>query len=236
MPTGFPGFPPEMFQFFRQLKRNNHREWFQPRKELFERHVKAPMTELVTALNSQLMKFGPDYVADPKRAIFRIYRDTRFSPDKTPYKTHIGASFGRRGLRISGGGLYFGVSQEGVEVAGGIYHPEPDTLLAVRTHIAENYAELRAILAQSKVKKLFGGLEGRELTRVPKGFDATHAAADLIKKKDWLLDVSLKPSLATSPQLYKELVERFRVMLPFVEFLNQPLAGKPAKDLLEAHF
>jgi len=234
---GFPGFPPEMARFFRALKRNNRREWFQPRKELFEQHVKGPMTDLVMALNGQFMKFAPQYVTDPKKAIFRIYRDTRFSADKTPYKTHIGAWFGRRGLRIPGGGFYLGVSETGVDVAGGIYHPQPDTLLAVRTHIAEHHLKLRAILAQPKVKKLLGELRGGELTRVPKGFDASHPAADLIKKKDWVLDVTLAPSVATSPELYKQAVERFRAMIPFLEFLNQPLIGKaPAKGLLEAHF
>lgn len=237
MATGFPGFPQEMQRFFRSLKRNNRREWFQPRKEHFEQHVKGPMAELVAAVNTQLMKFAPEYVTDPKKAIFRIYRDTRFSPDKTPYKTHIGASFSRKGLRLPGGVLYFGISEEGVEVAGGVYHPLPDTLLAVRTHIAANHAQLRAILSRAKVKRLFGGLEGGELTRVPKGFDANHPAADLIKKKDWLLDVSLPAPVVTTPQLYKEVVERFRAMVPFLEFLNQPLAGKKAtKDLLEYHF
>ena len=86
-----------MIQFFRGLKRNNRREWFQPRKHLFEQHVKAPMLELVAALNTQLASFAPEYVTDPTKAIFRIYRDTRFSSDKTPYKTHVAASFSRLG-------------------------------------------------------------------------------------------------------------------------------------------
>jgi|SRR5579871_1008062 len=233
MPSGFPGFPPEMFQFFRNLKRNNRREWFQPRKELFERHVKLPMTELVVALNTEFMKFAPEYVTDPKKAIFRIYRDTRFSPDKSPYKTHLGASFGRRGGGMQGGGFYFGVSTEGVEIAGGIYHPEPNALLAVRMHIAENHERFREILSHRQVKKLFGGLQGDELTRVPKGFDAAHPAADLIKKKDWLLGFSLEPEVAITPRLFKELLDRFRAMSPFIEYLNQALTGKkPTKDLL----
>jgi uncharacterized protein (TIGR02453 family) len=235
--TSFPGFPPETLKFFRNLKRNNKREWFQPRKELFEQTVKQPMHELVMALNAQLVKFAPEHVADPKKAVFRIYRDTRFSADKTPYKTHLGAWFPRRGLAIPGAGLYFGISASGIEIGGGIYHPPPETLRAVRTHIAENHARLRTILAQSKVKKLFGGLQGSELTRVPKGFDASHPAADLIRKTDWLLDASLDPAVATSPQLYKDLVEHFRAMVPLVEFLNQPLArAKPARDLREVHF
>ncbi len=111
MPTAFAGFPPEMIRFFRSLKRNNRREWFQPRKHLFEQHVKAPMLELVGAINTELAKFAPEYVTEPKSAIFRIYRDTRFSADKTPYKTHVAASFSRRGgERLGTGGFYFSVS------------------------------------------------------------------------------------------------------------------------------
>jgi uncharacterized protein (TIGR02453 family) len=186
--AAFAGFPVEMVTFFRGLKRNNRREWFQPRKHLFEEHVKKPMAELVEALNSELSKFAPEHVSDPQKAIFRIYRDTRFSPDKTPYKTQIAASFGRRGGELSSvSGFYFSVSSDQVEVAGGVYHPPPDTTLLVRTHIAENYEELRRILAGKKVRERLGELKGDELTRAPKGFDPRHPAIDLIKKKDWIL-------------------------------------------------
>src|SRR5579863_8851398 len=111
----FPGFPPEALKFFASLARNNDREWFQPRKEIFDTKIKAPMCELVLAVNEDLAKFAPAYTADPKKAIYRIYRDTRFSPDKTPYKTHIAASFSRRGMEKHGaGGFYFSVSHKEV--------------------------------------------------------------------------------------------------------------------------
>lgn len=137
MATRFPGFPPEALRFLRALKRNNRREWFQPRKEQFESLVKAPMLALVAELNADLMKFAPEYVTDPKKSVFRIYRDVRFSSDKRPYKTNIAASFHRRG--VEGGGLYFSVSADEVEVAAGIYHPSREVTLAVRQHVAENY-------------------------------------------------------------------------------------------------
>jgi uncharacterized protein (TIGR02453 family) len=236
--AGFPGFPKEMTTFFRSLKRNNRREWFQPRKHVFEQHVKEPMIELVTALNRDFAKFAPEFVSDPKKAIFRIYRDTRFSSDKTPYKTHIAASFARRGgERLAAGGFYFSVSHDQIEVAGGIYHPEPETMLVVRNHIAEHHHELRRLLADRKVRRLLGDLQGDALTRAPKGFDPAHPAIQLIKMKDWILDTTLDPSLGTTPRLYKELGDRFRAMTPLIEFLNRPLlARKPAKDLLEYRF
>ena len=232
MAKGFPGFPAEMVQFFRSLKRNNRREWFQPRKHLYEQHVKEPMQELVNLLNAELVKFAPDYVTDPKKAVFRIYRDTRFSADKTPYKTHVAASFWRRGSDHTGaGGFYFSVSDEQIEVAGGIWHPAPATMLRVRTHIADTHPELKRLLASKKTRKLVGGLQGAELTRAPKGFDPAHPAIELIKMKDWVMDVSLDPKLATTPNLQNEIADRFRAMAPVIAYLNRPLiAKKPTRE------
>jgi uncharacterized protein (TIGR02453 family) len=232
--SAFAGFPPEMIRFFRSLKRNNRREWFQPRKHLFEQHVKTPMLELAGAINAELAKFAPEYVTEPKSAIFRIYRDTRFSADKTPYKTHVAASFARRGgERLGTGGFYFSVSHETIEVAAGIWHPDRDVLLAVRNHIAETHQELSRILADKKSRKLAGELKGDALSRSPKGFDPSHPAAGFIKMKDWILDATLDAGLATTPQLHGAIVERFRAMTPLLTYLNRPLlARKPAKDLL----
>lgn len=235
MPTAFAGFPEEMVRFFRSLKRNNRREWFQPRKHLFEQQVKTPMLELVSAINGELAKFAPEYVTEPKSAIFRIYRDTRFSADKTPYKSHIAASFSRRGSeRLGTGGFYFSISPEVIEVAAGIWHPDRDVTLLVRNHIAETHQELSRILADKKARKLAGSLGGDALTRSPKGFDPEHPAAGFIKMKDWVLDVTLDPTLATTPKLKGEIAARFRAMAPLIRYLNRPLlARKPARDLLE---
>lgn len=220
----FAGFPPEARRFLRSLKRNNRREWFQPRKEQFETQVKAPMLALVAELNRELVKFAPAYVTDPKKAVFRIYRDTRFSADKTPYKTYVSASFSRRGLE--GGGFYFSVSHDNIEVAAGIYHPAPDVMLAVRQYIAENPTVLQRLLGDRKTQKLCGDLQGEELSRAPKGFDPTHPALDLIKKKSWIYDVTLDASITETPDLHTEIATRFRAMWPLVEYLNRPLIGR----------
>jgi uncharacterized protein (TIGR02453 family) len=233
MASRFPGFPPEALRFLRALARNNEREWFQPRKEQYEQQVKAPMIALVTELNAELAKYAPDYVTDPKKAIFRIYRDTRFSADKTPYKTNISAVFHKRGQ--PGGGFYFSVSAKEVEIAGGIYHPDREVTLAVRQHIAEHHEELRRLLADRKTSKLCGELRGDELSRAPKGFDPGHPAIDLIRKKDWIFDTTLDPSIATTPELWAEITSRFRAMHPALEFLNRPLAGRKPKHF-EAAF
>ncbi len=232
MSAGFDGFPEAGLKFLKSLKRNNRREWFQPRKDIYEQSVRAPMLALVDALNAQLARVAPDYVTDPKKAVFRIYRDTRFSHDKTPYKTHVAAVFGRRGMSgHTGGMLYFHVSPEEVEIAGGVYRPEPETMRAVRQHVAENHAEMTRILAGKRLRAAMGELKGDELTRVPKGFAADHPAADVIRKKDWILDVSLEPAIATTPKLFDELRTRFLLMVPFVEFLNRGV--RPAGTRLD---
>ena len=236
MPSGFSGFPPEALKFFRDLKRNNRREWFQPRKETFDLHVRAPMIELVTALNSELAKFAPEYVTDPNRAIFRIYRDTRFSADKTPYKTHIAARFPRRGLDTTAPSVfYFSVSSDEIGVGGGIYHPDPQAMLTIRTWIAQHHKELSRVLQDRRLKQTIGELQGDELRRMPKGFDTEHPAADLIRKKDWFLYAPLDTKLALGPELFKELRSRFRLMLPVLEALAKPFpAGKAVKAPPEA--
>jgi uncharacterized protein (TIGR02453 family) len=226
MRSGFRGFPPEAIVFFRGLARHNTREWFQPRKHIFDEQVKAPMVELVTELNQAMLDFAPDYVTDADKAIYRIYRDTRFSPDKTPYKTHIAASFARRGMHKHGaGGYYFSISHTEVEVGGGIYMPPPEALLAVRTRIAERHVEFRRIAASSAIKRAFGAVQGEQLARVPKGFCAEDPAADLLRFKQYLLFTTLDPAMVTTPRLFMELEKRFRALAPFLDFLNAPLAA-----------
>src|SRR4051812_46698269 len=162
MAKTFPGFSKKMPTFFRALKKNNTREWFTPRKELFEADVRAPMIELVGLINEDLKKFALDNaVADPKRAIYRPYRDTRFSKDKTPYKTHIGASFPRRGLpKHAGAGFYFGVSHEHVEIAGGMYMPGPEELAAGRRGGVEGLGRVSKVGGGQGRGRKGGGRQG----------------------------------------------------------------------------
>src|ERR1035438_3760698 len=223
--SAFPGFPAEGLAFFAALQRHNRREWFQPRKAIFEEKLKQPMRELVGAVNSAMRSFAPDYVTDPDKAIYRIYRDTRFSKDKTPYKDHIAASFSRRGDK-AGAGFYFAVSHKEVGIGGGLYMPEPEALLAIRQHLAERHEEFRKIAGARAVRQLFVEVQGEKLTRVPKGYPCDHPAADLLRLKQYLLYVEMPPDLAATPAVYTEVVKHFRAMTPFVEFLNAPLRGQ----------
>lgn len=140
MKNGFRGFSPEGIAFLRGLKQNNDREWFTPRKQIFEEQVRLPMIELVRALHGEMLRFAPQYVGEPAKCVFRIYRDTRFSKNKTPYKTHIAASFHHaRAGKTSAAGYYFSVSPEEIELGGGLYMPEPAALLGrAATHRGES--------------------------------------------------------------------------------------------------
>lgn len=224
--------------FLRGLKKNNNRDWFNPRKPVFEEHVKQPMIELVAALHQDMMRFAPEYVGEPAKCVYRIYRDTRFSKDKTPYKTFASALMMRHGFSKNEGsaGIYFSVSPENIEVAGGIYMPDRDALLTVRQHIAANHEQFRKTFETAKIRKLFGEMWGESVSRIPKGFEPDHPAADLIRRKHYVLSASIDPKLATTPKLFGEILTRIEAMIPFLEFLNHPLRHRQAKQKREEKF
>jgi uncharacterized protein (TIGR02453 family) len=238
MKSTFPGFPAEGMAFLRDLKKNNNREWFTPRKATFEEKVRGPMIELVGAIHREMLRFAPEYVGEPVKCVYRIYRDTRFSKDKTPYKTYVSALLLRNGFDKNEGSaaFYLGISPENIEVAGGIYTPDRDVLLAVRQHVVDYHKQFRATFEKPKVRKLFGELSGESLTRVPKGFDADHPAAELIRRKQYLLDAKVDPEIAVTPKLLREIVTRIEAMTPFIEFLDQPLLRRKAKRKREEKF
>ena len=236
MPKGltFPGFSKKMPAFFRGLEKNNTREWFSPRKELFEAEVRGPMIELVSAINEDLRSFAVDYaVAVPAKALYRIYRDTRFSKDKTPYKTHVGATFHRQGLsRTTCAGFYVGVSHKCVEVAGGMYMPGPEELAAVRGAIADDPKGFLKLATDRRVTKTMGPLRGDRLARPPKGFEA-HAespAAEHLRAKQWYWFVELPAELALTAGVRKAVVDRFKLMADALEWMNAALLARLAPD------
>ena len=237
MRSAFTGFPPEAMQFFRGLARNNNRDWFLPRKSIFEEKVKQPMRELVELVNAGMQRYAPDHVNEPDKAIYRFYRDTRFSKDKTPYKDHIAATFPRRGMaRHEGAGYYFAVSHKEVAMGGGVYMPMPETLRAIRGHIAGHADEFRRLIAGAAARKLYGGVQGEQLARVPKGFACDHPAADLLRYKQFLFYVTLPPEIAADRGIAGTIAEHFRAIAGFVDFLNAPFAQKKkrvdARELL----
>lgn len=217
-------FPPEALTFLRGLKRNNRREWFLAHRDDYEAHVRGPMLALIQRLADDLRESAPEIVCDPKTAMYRIYRDVRFSANKAPYKTHVAASFPTRGLpKHEGAGLYFHVSPTEVWIGGGMYAPQTPQLHAVREHIATHVKRLRAIVESPGFRKTVGSLEGERLQRVPRGFANDHPAAEFLKYRQFLAGCELEPKLATDPKFYGTVLNVFRQVSPLTRFLNDPL-------------
>lgn len=220
-------FTRKTIAFLRALKRNNDREWFRARKEEYEQHVRGPMVDLLARLADDIRAFGPEFVSDPKVSLFRIYRDTRFSADKTPLKTHIGAYFPDRRLRKRGAGLYVEIAPKGVWIGGGLYAPETPDLQAVREHIASNHRRLRRIVEAAPFKKTVGEMHGEQMTRVPRGFPNDHAAADFLRYRQFLAAVEHPAEFSYDPKFYRQIVTVFTHITPLVRFLNEPLLARP---------
>lgn len=210
-----PFFTPEALKFLSGLARNNNREWFEARRDVYERELKAPMHALVEAINAELAEFAPDHVRPPHKAMLRIYRDTRFSADKRPYKKHVAAWFGRHGaVRTSGAGFYLDILPAGVHLGIGIFMPTPEQLLLIRRWLVEHHEEFRKLLKQATRKRANGlalePVDVQALARMPKGFPADHPAGELLRARRWGVQCSWPAVAAFSPELAQNVVAEFR--------------------------
>lgn len=223
-----PGFTPKTLSFLRALKRNNKREWFHAHREDYEAHCRTPMIAVVEQLATDFKTFAPEMLADPKVSLFRQFRDTRFSEDKTPLKTNIAAVFPNRRLgRMNGAGLYFEIAPGWVWIGGGLWAPDTSQLQLVREHIVANQKKFEAIVTSPGFKKI-GGLKGETVSRVPRGFPKDHKAAAYLRHKQFLGSREEKAALATSKDFYKQLVATMKTLAPLIRFLNEPLLAAQA--------
>jgi uncharacterized protein (TIGR02453 family) len=191
------------------------------------------MVAVIERLAIDLRQFLPELVASPRVSMYRIYRDTRFSADKTPLKTHVSAVFPFRGLpRHQGPGLYFEISGGWVYAGGGIYMPEPLELQRIREHLAGNHARFRRAVSSRVFRQMFGEVAGDKLTRVPRGYAADHPAAEWLKHKQFLAGREWPASFASSPRFCSELVKTFRALAPMIRFLGEPLTGTVRDPLI----
>jgi uncharacterized protein (TIGR02453 family) len=219
-----PRFSPKALSFLRALKRNNDREWFKARKDQYESLVRAPMVDVIEQLAVDFKTFAPGLVASPRVSLYRIYRDTRFSENKAPLKTHVAAVFPARGLaKHQGAGLYFEISPLGTWAGGGMYAPESTQLQAVREHIAANVRRFRSIVEAPAFRRAVGSLAGERLQRVPRGFPRDHEAAEFLKHRQFLAGREFPATFACSPRFYSGLLNVFRHLSPLTTFLNEPL-------------
>jgi uncharacterized protein (TIGR02453 family) len=227
MPPAAPRFSVRTLSFLRRLKRNNRREWFNAHREEYEHDVREPMIAIIERLAADFRAFAPELIASPKLSLYRIYRDTRFSENKTPYKTHVAAVFPCRGLaKHEGAGMYFHVSPEDVWIGGGLWAPPPPQLQMVREHVAANSRKMKAIVTAPAFRRTLGELAGERLQRVPRGFPKDHEAAEYLKHRQFLAGAEFPATFATSPAFYRGLLDVFRRVAPLVRFINEPLLEK----------
>ena len=236
--TIFPGFAPEALKFLKQLKRHNEREWFKARKEQFDELLLEPMKLFVEEMDVRLARTVPEISGSPKRSIFRIYRDTRFSKDKSPYKTHVAcwfshvrASHGVGGeTHGAGAGYYFHLEPGASIVAGGIWMPARATLSAIRERIGERGAELTKVLRAKALTRRFGALsEEGKLTRTPRGFEPSHEHAELLRHASFTVSAPLDDAMVVSSGLPQQVEKDFKAMAPLVRWINDALGYPPSE-------
>src|SRR5688572_9942350 len=179
------------------------------------------MIALLARLAIDLPQFAPELISDPRVSLYRIYRDTRFSEDKSPLKTHVAAHFPSKGFpRNEGSGLYLEVAPAWVWIGGGLYMPPALDLYCIREHIASNHRVLHRIVTARPFQRAVGTLDGEQLTRVPRGYLKDHPAADYLRFKQFLGFREFEPAFATSDRFYPELLRTFKALTPLVRFLN----------------
>ncbi len=216
-----PHFTPALFTFLAELRLHNDRDWFERNRERYLRDVRDPMLRFIADFAPVLKKVAPRLVADPRPAggsLFRIHRDTRFSSDKTPYKTNVAAHFRHQdGRDVHGPALYLSLDPDEVDVGGGVWHPEPEPLRLIRTSIAGAPAAWRRALAAPGMRKLEWW--GETLKRTPRGFPEGHPLDELLRRKDFAAGLALGERDALSPRFLERCAEVYRALGPSMKLL-----------------
>ncbi len=225
-------FRPAALTFLRGLRRHNDREWFEAHRAAYEDDVRAPLAALVEEVDVRLASSAPEIVGDPKRSLFRIHRDVRFSSDKSPYKTHAacwfyhgdaGRGVGSATTAHGGAGFYFDIGPTTSTIGGGIWMPPRPTLARIRERIDEEPASLARVLRAPTLRRYGGLAEEAMLARMPRGYDADHSAASLLRHQSFTLGRELTERELFSPRLPDLLAREYVRILPLVRWLNGAL-------------
>ena len=217
-------FRPDLFNFLRQLKRHNNREWFAKNMQRYEEAVRDPALLFIENFGPHLHRLSPHFVADPRPtrgSLFRIYRDTRFSPDKRPFKTHVGIHFSHAsGKEAHAPVFYLHLEPDNCFAAAGVWHPDSSSLTRIRMAIVEEPE--RWAKARRKLE-----LEGDSLMRPPRGFDPHHRFIDDIKRKDFVASIMLTDAQVCGTSFMRDFTAACRTMLPLVQFTTRTLGLEP---------
>lgn len=220
--TRYATFKPESIEFLHELKKNNNRDWFNENKTRYEEDVLDVALNFIQSMHDPLQEFAPHFTAIPKRmggSLMRVYRDTRFSKNKTPYKTNIGIQFRHEQAKdVHAPGFYVHIDPDEVFLGVGLWRPESTALAAIRDRISNKQAEwLRA--RDDKAFKRHFHLGGQSLTRPPRGFDKEHPLIEDIKRKDFIAAKNLDLAEATHARFQQKVETAFKTAIPLMQFL-----------------
>lgn len=222
----FPGFPPELLRFLKQLSKNNNRDWFQANKSRYEEELLEPSLAFIAAMADPIAKISPHFRAVPKRmggSLMRIYRDLRFAKDKSPYKTNVGIQFRHKaGKDVHAPGFYFHIDPNEVFLGAGIWHPDSKTLGKIRRAIDEDPVAWKHATTGKAFRSRFQP-EGDSLKRPPQGFDADHPLIEDLKRKDHIGIFRLPHESLLKPEIVKETAAAYRASKTYMAFLCQAI-------------
>jgi len=216
----FEGFPSDGIRFLKRLKKNNNREWFNKYKTEYIDLVKLPMQSFIAALHLPMEGIAPEIDINPTKNIFRINRDTRFSSDKTPYKTNVAAVFHLRGHWQDSAGFYLHIEPGAIYVGGGLYMPNGDQLKLIRSAISDHADEFCSIVESKTFTSKFGALEGEKLKRAPLGFPLDHPQIEWIKYKSYYTGYEWDEKECYSGSFVQKVTRVYSDLLPLIRFLN----------------
>ena len=222
-----PHITPGLFEFFRELERNNSKQWFQSNKERYEQQVRLPLQRLIMDFEQPLRRMSPHYRADPRPvggSLFRIYRDVRFSADKSPYKTHGGIQFRHeQGKDVHAPGFYLHLEPDNVFAAVGIWHPDSAALGRIREAIAADPGKWLRAKNDPGFSKAYA-LGGDSLKRAPQGYDPEHPQIEDLKRKDFIASAALSEREACAADFVDRYARLCAAASPFMKFLTSALA------------
>jgi uncharacterized protein (TIGR02453 family) len=222
--SSFPGFPRALFTFLDQLAANNNREWFNDNKQRYRDDVVEPVCYFIEAMEPRLYAVSEHFVADPRPhggSMFRIYRDTRFSKDKRPYKENVGCQFRHEaGKDAHAPGFYVHLGHDEIFFGGGVWLPPNQALGQIRDFIVEQPERWHAASVDKTIVKRFGGIDGDSLKRSPRGYDADHPYIEDLKRKSFYAMRTATKKQAMSPKFIDEVADAFRTLSPLMAFLT----------------
>jgi len=219
-------FTKDFLKFIKDLSKNNNRDWFNANKSRYIEHVKEPFEAFIQVMIDEMQKLDRNVLITPRDAIFRIYRDTRFSKDKTPYKNHISAIVSRGGRKNkSSPGIYMQFSAEDARIYSGAYELDKNALQNVREGIASNLKEFNSLINDRKFKNKFGEVLGEKNKRIPKEFQEVAEEQPLIANKQFYFFAKLDPKIVLDPKLPKIMIDHYKIAQPLGNFLWEASKG-----------